>query len=124
MPYEVSFDKIDRIVEVRVSGLATHDDHCAARDEALRLGQENRCSRLLVDLRELDTTRSSAMDCFTFGETLARSSPGVRLAHVLPKEARSREAVRFTSIVEANRGGLVREFDSFDEAREWLLDGT
>jgi hypothetical protein len=124
MPYEVSFDKIERIVKVRVSGPATRDDHFSARNEALRLCQENRCSRLLVDLHELNTEHVSTGGCFTFGESVVRSLPGIRLAHVLPKDARSREDVKFTSTVEANRGGLVREFDGIEEARGWLLEGT
>ena len=33
--YKVFFDESDRIVKVVVSGKATHEDHLAARNEAL-----------------------------------------------------------------------------------------
>ena len=123
-PYTVSFDKSVWAVMIRVFGAASHDDHCAVRDEAIRLSQENECSRLLVDLRELITERSSTMDCFSFGESLAKATQYryLRIAHVLPSDAESKQDVRFTSTVEANRGKSTREFETVEEAMEWLLD--
>ena len=120
-PYSVSFDEEAGVVTVRVVGAATHKDHCMAREEALDLCRAKGCSRLLVDLRELSTERSSTMTCFSFGESLARAPQRLRLAHVLPKDLESRRDVKFTSTVEANRGMTSREFDSIEEAGEWLL---
>jgi len=121
MSFIISFDPNDGIVTAKVSGKATHDEHYAARDEALRICRENDCINLLVDLRELLTDRSSAMDCFAFGESFAQMSPKARIAHVLPIDAKSREDVKFTSDVCANRGLLTREFETVDQARSWLL---
>jgi hypothetical protein len=112
------------IVTVRISGMATHDDHCAARNEAWRVCQQKHSSKLLIDLRKLNTLRSSTLDCFSFGESLAHATPRLRLAHVLPNDAKSQRDVKFTSAVEANRGVLTREFETIDEAKNWLLDRT
>jgi hypothetical protein len=124
MPHEVSYNEQDRMVIVRVFGMATREDHFAARDGALRLCQQNACRSLLVDLRDVNTSLTSTPGCFAFGESVARA-PGIfRLAHVMPTDPRSREDVRFTGVVESNRGIQVREFDSTEEARKWLLEGT
>lgn len=122
MPYAISFEMPDMIVTVRVSGEASHDEHYAARDEAMRVCQEKHCSKLLVDLRELNTAHSSIIDCFSFGESLAQIAISLSIAHVLPKDAKSKADVRFTSTVEANRGITSREFETIDEARKWLLE--
>jgi hypothetical protein len=122
MPYSVSFDDKDGIVYVTISGPAVKDDHYAARDEAFQLCQDNTCSRLLVDLRDLDARAVSVMGCFTFGEALAKSSLHLRIAHVLPTDTKSAAHVIFTSTVEANRGKSTGEFKTIEKARQWLLD--
>ena len=119
--HKVSFDEDAGIVLVRIVGSAIHEEHCAARDEAVRLCQDKRCSKLLVDLRELATERSSTMSCFSFGESLAGVPLRLRIAHVLPADAGSAKDVKFTSAVEANRGQLTGEFNTVEEARQWLL---
>ena len=53
--YKVFFDESDRIVKVVMSGKATHEDHLAARNEASHLCGEKNCSKLMVDLSNLDT---------------------------------------------------------------------
>ena len=119
--YKVSFDEHAGIVIVQLTGEATHEDHSAARDDAVQLCLEKKCSKLLVDLRDLVTNLSSTLSCFSFGELLAKISPLLYIAHVLPTDAKSVKDVIFTSNVEANRGLLTREFSNVDEARHWLL---
>ncbi len=119
--YEVSFDNKVGVVTIRVVGPATHEDHCNARDEAFALCRTNGCSKLLVDLRELSTEGSSTANCFSFGESLANFPQYLRLAHVLPRDIKSKQDVKFTSTVEANRGKDTGEFESIEEARKWLL---
>jgi hypothetical protein len=119
--YSVSFDEERQIIRVRVIGSATHADHCAALDEAVTLCERNRCSKLLVDLRELSTELSSTMNCFDFGELLARTPQYLHIAHVLPADTSSAEDVSFISNVEANRGKETREFHSIQQAEQWLL---
>jgi hypothetical protein len=121
MAREVVFDETDRIVVVRVSGTATLQDHLVAREGALRMCQEKQCPRILVDLRELDTSGGSTVEYFDFGKSFPETSPLVRLAHVLPGETRSRSDVVFAATVEANRGRLAAVFDTVEDARDWLL---
>jgi|WetSurSiteA1Bulk_404760.scaffolds.fasta_scaffold51601_1 hypothetical protein len=121
MPYAVSFDDKDGIVYVTISGPAVKDDHYAARDKAFQLCQDNACSRLLVDLRDLDAKAYSIMGCFTFGEALAKSPLHLLIAHVLPVDAKSAAHVIFTSTIEANRGKSTGEFKTIEEAIQWLL---
>lgn len=103
-------------------GSVTHEEHCAAREEAVRLCKSNECSKLLVDLRELCTDRSSTLSCFLFGESLAKEPQYLCIAHVLPKDPTSAKDIKFTSTVEANRGKSTREFESIAEAERWLLE--
>lgn len=124
MPYIVSFDLSDRIATVKVSGMLSHDDHLKVRNEALLLCQEKHCSNILVDLSELITTSSSVINCFNFGETFARTSSNIRVAHILPKDAKAKEDVRFVSNVGANRGLIIKDFETINEARKWLIEKT
>jgi len=120
MPYSVSFDSERNIVNVCVSGLASKEDHFAARDEALLLCKENNCTKLLVDLHELNTSNISTLGCFKFGERLAETSPTVQIAHILPIDNRAKMDVKFTADVEANRGRPNGVFETIEEARRWL----
>ena len=120
--YSLSFDETDVIITVKVSGTPTHEDHCVVRDEALQLCRDKHCSKLLVDLRELNTQQSSTMNCYAFGESLARLFPGICIAHVLPVSIKSKKDIKFTSTVEANRGAITGDFEDIVKAREWLLE--
>jgi hypothetical protein len=124
MAYRVFVDKDNAMVNVSVSGRASKAEHMAARDEALRLCREDGCLRLLVNLSDLDTEGVSITNCFDFGESLARAKPRVVIANILPKKAKSRQDVRFTSTVASNRGLISREFDTAEEAKSWLLTRT
>ena len=122
MPYEASFDENVGLVCVRVYGMAPHDEHVAAHDEAMRICQENKCPFLLVDLSSLNTSRSTIMSCFDFGTCLSETRPFAHVALVLPADHQSRDHVIFTANVAANRGGWIKEFDTVDAAKKWLLD--
>ena len=121
MPYVVSVDETDEIVNVRVFGSAAHDDHLSARDDAFRVCQERHCSRLLVYLSELNTAQSNLMDCYDFGKSLVRAPQGLRVAHINPRDIKSREHVMFTALVAANLGVNGKHFEKRDEARAWLI---
>jgi hypothetical protein len=127
MPYEVAFDEQDQIVTALVSGPATREEHCAARDDANKLCAQRECNRLLIDLQDLKTKGiSSALDCFEFGMSLAQGAVNeeVYIAYVLPTDPASIRDVRFTFMVAANRGRLAAEFTTQKEARRWLLSKT
>jgi hypothetical protein len=121
-PYEISFCEQEQIVTVRLSGKVAHKDHCAARDAALQMCREKHASRLLVDLHDLDTSASTTSGCFDFGELLAQKAQHIRIAHVLPADAKSRTDVQFTSTVVANRGVWTKDFQGLEEAKKWLLE--
>ena len=120
MAYSVSFAE-EGFVLVSVTSFCTKDDHYAALDQAILLSEKHKCSRLLVDLRYLSTESFSTMGFFTFGQNLAQRTKHIKIAHVLPSQQQSKEDVRFTSTVEANRGKTTSEFEAIEEAREWLL---
>ncbi|MBN2437201.1 MAG: hypothetical protein JXL20_01220 [Deltaproteobacteria bacterium] len=120
MPYSVSFAE-EGFVLVVVSSPCTRDDHYSAMNQAVTLTERHVCSSLLVDLRELSTEAFSTTGCFTFGKKLAETTTHLKIAHVLPSDAKSSQDVRFTSTVEANRGKTTGEFSTVEEARQWLL---
>ena len=125
MPYEVALDIGNKIVMVHVSGQATIDEHIAARKQAFQLCLKKMYNRMLVDLHDLDTQGvASTIGCFEFGESLAdvKMTQDLRIAHILPEQTRSRSDVEFTSTVAANRGRLVAEFQTLEDARKWLLE--
>jgi hypothetical protein len=121
MPSNVSYETGDGIVVVRISGDVGEEEHLAAREKAIRLCRENHCAKLLVDLRDLNTTRISITDSYSFGETVAKAISPLRLAHVLPQDAKAVMDVKFISTVEANRGVNADVFVSVEDARKWLL---
>ncbi|HUI92077.1 MAG TPA: hypothetical protein VLX68_07510 [Chitinivibrionales bacterium] len=122
MPFSISYDPNDGIVCVQISGDATHEAYCGFRDEALRMYREKSCSCLLVDLRNLVTSKSSILTCFDFGQSFAHVLPHLRIAHVLPEDEKSRNDVVFTSTVGANRGLISKEFMTVEEAKQWQME--
>ncbi len=121
MPYKVSYDTNDNIVIVRISNIATIEDHLAAREQAFKLCKENNCFQLIVDLSEMTFNKMTTMECFSFGESFVEPFIGLRIAHVMPVDSKSRADVRFASTVESNRGNFTGEFETIVEARKWLL---
>ncbi|MBN2013301.1 hypothetical protein JW960_28480 [candidate division KSB1 bacterium] len=87
----------------------------------MKFCQEQNISRLLVDLRDLNTKNIATSGCYSFGASLALTCPLLRIAHILPKDRKSNDDVRFTSTVETNRGIMTGEFSTVEEARDWLL---
>jgi hypothetical protein len=123
MPYEVSFDEQDKIVLLRASGLVTHKEHTAVRQQAAQLCRERKSSKVLSDLREFDTEKSLTQDCFDYGESLAQEiPPSIRIAIVLPIDRDSSEDIEFVSTVATNRGRPPSLFKTIEEAKQWLLE--
>jgi hypothetical protein len=122
MPYEVSYDKEDNIVLLRAFGTVTHEEHEAARRQAVQLCSENGCTRILADLLELDTKKSSTQNCFDYGEALAQEniSYSTCIAIVLPTDINSIEDIQFATTVAANRGRPTFRFKTVEEAKQWL----
>ncbi len=121
MPYELFYDSDNGIVSIRIRGLLSRREHVEVRDGGFRLCYENRCWRILLDLREIDLGGFSTVEFYDFGQSVAAALPGVRVAHVMPRDNEAKKDVRFISTVEANRGVSTAEFESVERAREWLL---
>ena len=122
MPFEISYDEKDGIVLARVFGMATHDEHLCAQEEAFKLCNEHKSSGILVDLRDLDTKKSSITNCFKSGEFIALMSRPrmIRIAHVLPTDSDSERKVHFTATIAKNLGQDTEEFSTIEEAKQWL----
>jgi hypothetical protein len=120
--HRVFFEEKEATVQVELSGDAGHEDHCTARDEALRMCADKNTTRLLVDLRDLNTVRSNVTQCFAFGESLASGAQGIRLALVLPANADSKMDVEYTTSVATNQGATTRNFETVEAASKWLLE--
>ncbi|MCP4581581.1 MAG: hypothetical protein GY839_08160 [candidate division Zixibacteria bacterium] len=124
MPFKVAVDEENEIVQIRIWGLATRNDHLAARSEAAKLCDQRRFRKLLIDLEYLKIRKGiSMMGCYRFGESLTQGilPIDIRIAHVMPGDPDARRAALFTTTVAKNRSGAIREFDTSTQAREWLL---
>jgi hypothetical protein len=120
MPYQILFNEEDGIVQVIYSGTAIKDDHYAALNEAIKLCDEKKTSRLLVDFSDQTSSNLSTMDCYAFGETVARIKQRICIAHVLSRNPEVRQNILFASDIEVNRGKMTREFDKVEDAKAWL----
>jgi hypothetical protein len=123
MSYEVSYDKQENIILVRAFGEATHEEHRSAQNDCFWLCKDKKCTKVLVDLSDLDTKRSSSGDFFESGECFAQADidPSTRFAFVVPKDPQSVEDLKFTVTVAENRGRISALFDTVEQAKNWLL---
>jgi len=124
MPYEVTADEANKIILVRVWGFATNNDHLNARSEAAKLCGKHQCNNLLIDLKDLKTGKGvTLMSSFRFGETLIKGALpfDTRIAHVMPNDPDAHRAALYATTVAQKQGGAVKDFDTPEEARQWLL---
>ena len=121
MPLQITFDQVTGIIQVCSSGEVHKSDHLAAWSAAERLSRDERCRKLLVDLRTLPVGALTIAECFSFGEMVAASQDIDFIAHVLPSAKDARGNVQFASTVEANRGKKSEAFETTEEARNWLI---
>ena len=123
MPYEVSYDEKDEIILLRASGKVTQQEHYDAHHKAFRLSGENKSSMMLVNLQDIDTSKTSTQDCFDFGQFLAEADidPSTHIAVLMPKDLDSGNDVQFVTTVATNRGRNIRRFETSEEAKKWLL---
>jgi len=120
MSYQIFFNEKDGIVHVVFSGTATKEDHYSALTAAIKLCDEKKTSKLLVDFSDLNLSNLSTLDCFSFGESVAGIEKEIHIAHVLSRHSKARENIRFASDVEANRGKMTGEFENIEDATTWL----
>ena len=123
MPFEINIDDANRIIEVVAHGSASLEEHKQARIEAAMLLRHHGYKSLLVDLQELHTKGSATtMTCFDFGTTYLNDGIPVDclIAHVIPADTSASKDVEFVSTVASNRGGIIQEFDTLEQSRQWL----
>lgn len=126
MPYEIAPLKTENVVRLRVFGATHLPELDAASSEALAMCRNNRCRKMLVDLKEMETSRFvSTIDWYEFGKRFARQGSRIKLrvAFVAPVEAAALRDVRFISSVIANRGIINRELPHRKMALAWLMGG-
>lgn len=124
MGYEIKTDEVNKAVLVRIYGPAAPEEHISARKEASALLIKNKYSRLLVDLKDLQTKNiASLTNCFDFGSSFAKVGipKHTRIANIIPETEQSKNDVDFVSTVAANRGILIKNFLDSVKAMEWLL---
>jgi hypothetical protein len=75
-------------------------------------------NRLMLVCEDHDNVNSIA-DAYRIGTKVAEEGKGMRLCVVL--RGRSIQSLdRFVEMVAANRGGSIRYFEDYDEARRWI----
>jgi len=122
MPWSYKHNPELRIYEVRYKGKVTAHDLQQSSSELIALQKANDVNRYLVDATDMQFS-GSLVDVYDIPhaqyeeEGADRSG---RVAVVLPRELRSKEAVIFYETVCRNRGWDAQAFSAFDEAVSWL----
>jgi hypothetical protein len=110
------------IIEIVHTGLTTGQDLREAASEAISLSKEKGITRFLIDALDVELS-ASITDVFHLpavqfeAEKVDRLS---RIALVLPKLPKGKEAADFWETACINRGWLARTFAKSAEAIEWL----
>ena len=123
MPFTVTYDRVDDCVRTSIVGRIDKDLVGEFFAEVGRVARENRCSRVLSDLRE-GRIAASTLDIFSEVESPEHGSisRNVRRAIVISRDMRD---YRFWETLCRNRGFRhVRIFTDHDEAAEWVLGNS
>lgn len=120
VPIEVTYDREADCVRTKIVGRLDNTVVSAFFAEVGRVSAENRCSRILSDLREARIA-ASTMDIYE--EVQKPEHSGIPRSHrraiVISRDMRD---YRFWETTCRNRGFLgVRIFTNYDEAADWLL---
>ena len=121
MPSNVKLNTTPRIIQVAYSGFVSTDEleTCAAKAIAIHL--EKNVNEVLIDTTELESF-ANFFDVYDRPKHYAEAnvSRSLRVAVVSPRSTRAQEFIRFYDNVCNNRGWTVKQFQSRDEAVEWL----
>lgn len=113
MTKNVILDEKNQLIQVRFTAESTVADWRAALKEVVKLSKEKEIYRVLVDVRE-QTSLAGTFDLFDFASSLPNY-----VAFAVLCELHSEEH-RFIENVATNRGKMVKDFDSEQNAIEWL----
>jgi len=114
MSEEVDFDDKSGLIRIRVWGDDPIENWIASRNEVIRLHEAHDACRLLVDVREQEST-PTILDIFEFGE----SWPSAIRAAIL-MGANTSDDVVFLETVAVNRAKQIRVFYDEEDALRWL----
>ena len=112
---EVTIDMESQLMRVQFDSDSTVENWKSALVQVERLSEESGLCRLLVDVRK-QTDLADTMTLFDFGSHLPRS---IRYAVLCESHL---EEHRFIETVATNRGIDIKDFDSEQNAIEWLKE--
>ena len=118
MSWNITFDKVSRVVEATYSGTVTTPELQAGCAATLDVCREHHTSLVLSDCSRLESG-FSMVDLYDLARSVA-TVPAFREAVLLPADSDALDAVRFWEVTATNRGVLVRLFKDRRQAIEWL----
>ena len=113
MPGEIKIDTENQLIRVYFGSESTVDSWKKALVQVERLSEETGVFRVIVDVRK-QTNLSNTMTLFEFGTHLPRSMAFAVLCELHIKNH------QFIENVATNRGITVKDFDTEQEAIEWI----
>lgn len=113
MPEEVKIDTENELIRVSFDSDSTVEDWKRALVKFEQLSEETGFCRLLVDVRK-QTDLANTITLFDFGSHLPRSNAYAVLCELHMEEH------RFIENVAANRGITIKDFNSEQDAIEWV----
>ncbi len=122
MPWTLSHNQALRIVEVLYTGEVTGRELREVTSKCITLEKENGVNRFLCDASDCEIS-ASLLDLFDLpAEQYAaeKADRSGRVAVVLPRSPRARDAAQFYETASRNRGWMVQAFASRQEAVDWL----
>jgi hypothetical protein len=122
MPWSVTYNSSLGFIEEVFCGRVTAPEFREAVSKRISLGKETGSTKILNDVSEVKVD-ASVMDIFNFpNKQYAEegSSRTVRMALVMPRAKESKELAEFFVTACLNRGWLVKEFSTRQDAIDWL----
>jgi hypothetical protein len=113
MPEQVTFDAEKQLIRVQFVSDSTVENWKSALVQIERLSEETGICRVLVDVRK-QTDLANTIELFTFASKLPRFMVFAVLCEI------HLDHHRFIENVATNRGMTIRDFDSEQDAIEWL----
>jgi hypothetical protein len=120
MAYDIFIDVKDGYLQVVVRGVSSLPDNIDLQKRVAQACKENKCTRVMVDIRELKNP-TSITEIYQFGKNAEQNLRNVSIkAAVLHDEDRT-EHESFLETTMKNRGVNLRSFLSEKDALKWLL---
>ena len=123
MAYEIKTDHDSQMVILQVSGIEELETHKEICEQAAQTCFEGGFTKLLIDLREIDTANIASFESgLEFGSFFANDPrlKNVKVAQVLPKEMYIRVDIDFSASIAEMRGKTIGRFTTVEEAIKWL----